>query len=442
MRVQMLLGVASSANMSVYAQNNTTWPYQTYKSLPGFEPPQLEISTVEGSRAPGLIFFPISGSGAHNYSLNIYRQDGELVWQSGYGDYAAFKPTTLFGGLFLALWSSISFPEPWGFGYGIVKILNPNYENIYNPLYDPTQYETFSWIDMHENNITPRGTIHVGAMNVKAWDLTSVGGSENGWIVDSIILELNVTNSEIPLTDAAPTYPLRGLGQNQSYPWGPSHINSIDEFEDGSLLVSSRHYCSIFEIGRDGEHDARIHAEYGSTTLISIFNNDNSAVVSYVNQTTGIFPSADTDTKEATLLLSNGHSVMGYGSVPFPKEFDREGNIVQTVKWGQAQAVQSYRGYKSEWVGTPSSRPDAFACMDSNATINVYMSWNGATEHQSWHVLAGPSKGNPEMQMAINKTGFETFATFSSSARLVQVEAHGAGIETGISDVVAVEEAC
>ncbi|KAJ4346808.1 uncharacterized protein N0V89_010740 [Didymosphaeria variabile] len=513
MRVQSLLVALSAVILPTCAQNNTAWPFQTFRSLPGFEPPQLEI-TQNASAAPGLIFFPISGDGAHNYSLNIYDQDGELVWQSGYGDYAAFRPTELFGEPVLAAWSGISFPEPWGFGYGIVKIFNQNYENIYNvtlwnttyptlesiyPEYDPTQYDPFSWIDMHENNITPRGTMFVGAVNVTAWDLTSIGGPEDGWIVDSLVLELNVTNSEIlwqwshlahvdhiPLTDAVPTYPLGELGQNQSYPWGPFHINSVDEFEDGSLLVSSRHYCSIFKIGRDGEvqwtlngysggdftlkndlhfcyqHDARIHSENSSTTLISIFNNDNSAVVSYVNQTTGIFLSVNTDTKEATLvkelydpsepiyavsqgdhqLLSNGHSIMGYGSVPFLKEFDKHGNVVQTVKWGQAQAVQSYRTYKSQWVGTPSTRPDVFACAESNATTSVHMSWNGATEHQSWKVLAGSSREGLRNVTDVKKTGFETSASISGHAQFVQVEAHGDGIKTVASTVVAIAEAC
>lgn len=130
----------------------------------------------------------------------------------------------------------------------------------------------------------------------------------------------------ILLTDAAPPYPLGELGQNQPFPWGTFHIDSADEFEDGSLLVLLPHYCSIFKIGRDSEvqwisnghsggdfilkntvsfyyqHDARIHAVIKSTTLMSISNNDNGVVVSYVNQTTGIFLSVNTETEEATLV--------------------------------------------------------------------------------------------------------------------------------------------
>jgi hypothetical protein len=232
-----------------------------------------------GTTSPGQILFPLSGSESHNYSLNIFREDGELVWQSGYGDYAAFRRTTLFGEPVLAYFAGVSFSEPWGFGYGIIYILNQQYENIYNvtlwnstyplesisPLYDPTQYQPFSWIDMHENLITSEGTMFVGAVNVTPWDLSSIGGPKDGWVVDSIVLELNVTNSEVlwqwshldhvdqvTLASAVPTYPLGDLGRNSSYPWGPFHINSVERFDDDSFLISSRHYCSIFKVNRNG----------------------------------------------------------------------------------------------------------------------------------------------------------------------------------------------
>jgi hypothetical protein len=279
MRLQSIL-LASLAFLLVHAQNNAApqWPWQTFKSRAGFEPPVLSINKT-GTTSPGQILFPLSGSESHNYSLNIFREDGELVWQSGYGDYAAFRRTTLFGEPVLAYFAGVSFSEPWGFGYGIIYILNQQYENIYNvtlwnstyplesisPLYDPTQYQPFSWIDMHENLITPEGTMFVGAVNVTPWDLSSIGGPKDGWVVDSIVLELNVTNSEVlwqwshldhvdqvTLASAVPTYPLGDLGRNSSYPWGPFHINSVERFDDDSFLISSRHYCSIFKVNRNG----------------------------------------------------------------------------------------------------------------------------------------------------------------------------------------------
>ncbi|CAE7015097.1 hypothetical protein CFE70_002616 [Pyrenophora teres f. teres 0-1] len=513
MRLRNIL-IASLAHLSVLAQNNTTsaWPWHTFKSLPGVEPPVLSINKT-GETSPGLIFFPQSGGEAHNYSLNIYREDGELVWASGYGDYAAFRSTMLFGEPVLAYFKGISFPEPWGFGYGIIYILNQQYENIYNvtlwnstyplqsisPLYDPTQYQPFSWVDMHENVITPEGTMFIGAMNVTPWDLSSIGGPKDGWIVDSIAMELNVTNNEIlwqwshldhvdevSLASAIPTYPLGDLGRNSSYPWGPFHINSMERFEDGSLLISSRHYCSIYKVNRNGtvewtlngysggdftlannlsfcyQHDARIHpSRTPNTTTISLFNNDNSAVVSHVNESTGIFLSVDERSMTATLLqeladpddtiysvsqgnmevLPSGNSVLGYGSVPTLKEFDKAGNVVLSVSWGEAIAVQSYRDYKSEWVGKPSAKPDVFACNAGNAT-EVYMSWNGATEHKTWTVFGSAVNGSLSEVACVEKTGFETKASVAKLLKFVRVQASGEAIETGVSKTVGVSEVC
>ncbi|CAN9186775.1 unnamed protein product [Alternaria alternata] len=513
MRLQSVL-LASLASLLVHAQNNTApqWPWQTFKSRPGFEPPVLSINKT-GTTSPGQILFPLSGSESHNYSLNIFQEDGELVWQSGYGDYAAFRRTTLFGEPVLAYFAGVSFSEPWGFGYGIIYILNQQYENIYNvtlwnstyplesisPLYDPTQYQPFSWIDMHENLITPEGTMFVGAVNVTPWDLSSIGGPKDGWVVDSIVLELNVTNSEVlwqwshldhvdqvTLASAVPTYPLGDLGRNSSYPWGPFHINSVERFDDDSFLISSRHYCSIFKVNRNGtvewtlngysggdftlmnnlsfcyQHDARLHpSQLPNTTTISLFNNDNSAVVSHVNQTTGIFLSIDEQDMTASLLqeladpddtiysvsqgnmevLPSGNIVMGYGSVPTLKEFDQDGNVVLSVSWGEAEAVQSYRSYKAEWVGKPSSKPDVYACKSSNGT-EVYMSWNGATEHRVWTVFGGVSNGSLSEVVSVNKTGFETKAVVTQSLGFVRVEASGREIENGVSNVAGVVEMC
>ena len=77
------------------------------------EPPVLSINKT-GETSPGMLFFPQSGSEAHNYSLNIFREDGELVWVSGYGDYTAFRRTMLFGEPVLAFLKGITFPEPLG----------------------------------------------------------------------------------------------------------------------------------------------------------------------------------------------------------------------------------------------------------------------------------------------------------------------------------------
>jgi hypothetical protein len=195
--------------------------------------------------------------------------------------------------------------------------------------------------------------------------------------------------------------------------------------------------------------------------MISLFNNDNSAVVSHVNQSTGILLSVDERTMTASLLqefadpddviysvsqgnmevLPSGNIVLGYGSVPTLKEFDQEGEVVLSVSWGRAEGVQSYRDYKAEWVGEPSTKPDVFACKADNGT-EVYMSWNGATEHKMWTVFAGTVNGSLSVVRSVNRTGFETMIFMAEPVGFLKVEASGEGIQSGNSDTVRVLEEC
>jgi hypothetical protein len=210
------------------------------------------------------------------------------------------------------------------------------------------------------------------------------------------------------------------------------------------------------------QHDARLHPSRSpNTTTISLFNNDNSAVVSHVNQSTGIFLSVDERTMTASLLqelvdpddaiysvsqgnmevLPSGNSILGYGSVPTLKEFDQNGNVVLSVSWGEAERVQSYRAYKAEWVGKPNTNPDVYACKASSGT-EVFMSWNGATEHHTWTIFGGAVNGSLSKVISVDKAGFETKAVVEQTLGFVKVEASGKEIETGVSDVVAVSEMC
>ncbi|KAF6838517.1 hypothetical protein CMUS01_04592 [Colletotrichum musicola] len=507
-----LLGLAVTAA----AQNSTEnpWPWQTYRSEPALQPPSLKI-TQTGEVADGHLFFDQSGSGGHNYSVFIMSSENELIWEGSYGDISAFRAQTLDGEPVLTYFGGITFPEPYGFGYGAVQIYDQTYKNIINVTLpqnkDGLNLQTFtgwdasgvmagSWIDMHEDLITPEGTMFVPAINITQADLTSVGGPAEGWIADSLFFEVDVETSDIlfqwshldhlgdiPLADAVDVYPLGDLGLNQSYPWGPFHINSIERFNDGGFLVSSRHYCSIFKIAKNGsvewtlngrtggsfalknglsfcyQHDARIHAEGNGTTLISLFNNDNSAVVSGVDQTSGILMTVNTATWEATLTQEfideddtifavsqgnvqvlddgSGHVVIGYGSTPKIKEFDSEGRCVFTAQFGEDKVVQSYRNYRFPWVGKPSYPPKVFACSSGNQT-EVYMSWNGATENDKWTVFAGETEEGLVEKVSVDKAGFETKSTLAGVFQFVRAESSGQGIDTGVSETVAVEKSC
>ncbi|KAI1846629.1 hypothetical protein JX265_009068 [Neoarthrinium moseri] len=436
--------------------------------------------------------------------------EGELVWEWNYGDLSAFKAQKLDGKDVVTFFNGVTWPEPWGWGYGAIEIFDDSYESIYNVTVNGTGLQTLdtqnatemeSWLDMHEALITPEGTMLVTGYNVTQTDLTSVGGPADGWLADCMFYEIDIkTNTvlykwnalahedQIPLTDALPTYPLSDYGQNQTYPWGPFHINTVEKFDDGSYIISSRHYCSIFKISADGsvewtlhgqtggdfelgedvnfcyQHDIRVRSLNGSVLDISLFNNANAAVINATNQTTGLYIRLDTQNRTATIqqefidpldaiyaksqgnlqTLPNGNVIMGYGSTPRIKEYYPNGTVAMSVEFGPGNGrVYSYRAYRLPWVGRPSAPPKAFACRDSstNETI-IYMSWNGATEHSSWDFYAGYSETDLQLAGRVGKSGFETSATINAEVSYVRVEAQGLNAALGTSEVVAVQNQC
>ncbi|KAJ5926625.1 hypothetical protein N7516_008398 [Penicillium verrucosum] len=74
-----------------------------------------------------------------------------------------------------------------------MQVLDESYQSIYNVSVTRDNYKALGsvdgsslilWVDMHENTITSDGTMLVTSYNVTQTDLSSVGGPENGWIID------------------------------------------------------------------------------------------------------------------------------------------------------------------------------------------------------------------------------------------------------------------
>ncbi|KAJ5459381.1 hypothetical protein N7530_011325 [Penicillium desertorum] len=505
MRLSSAFAALCGLQATLAVAENTTWPWQTFKSSP-YEPPSLKISK-SGPTSPGYLFFDQSWD-AHQYSVFIMSDKNELVWQSPRGDLKGFRVQKLDGKPVLTYFNGLGVPEPFGWGYGIIQVLDESYQSIYNVSVTNDNYKSLgsidsssfvSWIDMHENTMTPDGTMLVTGYNVTQADLSSVGGPKNGWIADSLFYEIDVKTNEIlfrwsaldhidqiPLEHVQPFYPIRDWGRNSSYPYGYFHINSVDKFQDGTYIISSRYYCSLFKIAKDGsvdwtlqgqtggdfnlngikfsyQHDARIHDETEDGFMLSIFDNANSDVQNGTHHTEGILMNVNLATRDVSLvqtlhdprdeifstsqgntqLLPGNHAVMGYGSNPKIKEYNSNGTCVMTAQFGLDAVVASYRAYRSPWVGVPKTLPDVFSCVEQGRNkTNVYMSWNGATEHKMWKVFGGANASDLSPVVAVRKTGFETVASIKGKLGYVQVEAHGLGIEKGVSEVVHVKGCC
>jgi hypothetical protein len=197
--------------------------------------------------------------------------------------------------------------------------------------------------------------------------------------------------------------------------------------------------------------------------VLSIFDNANSDVKNGTHHTEGMFLKVNLATREVsslrtlhdpkdeiyspsqgnTQLLPGDHALMGYGSNPKVKEYNGNGTCVMTAQFGEDGVVASYRAYRSPWVGVPTTAPDVFSCVDnSHNNTNVFMSWNGATEHTQWKVFGGSTQKDLRPVSVARKTGFETVATAKGALKYVRVEAHGLGIELGLSKVVTVDSQC
>ncbi|KAI0441655.1 ASST-domain-containing protein, partial [Xylaria telfairii] len=302
--------------------------------------------------------------------------------------------------------------------------------------------------DLHEFHLTEHGTALVTIYNPVPADLTSVGGPQQGWVLDCMVQEIDIETGALlfewnSLEHVALNDTIRYLadeddGTTPETAFDYFHINSVDMDGAGNYVVSGRHTSSITCISPKGEtlwtlgglsndftdlsdgaatdfmyqHHAQLHAN----STLSIFDNaasERSGRASAHDHSRGILVQLDTTKKTATLLraysdpanprttVSQGSMqlvpeantvVLGYGWLPFMTEFAADSGAVlcsvELAPWVAARwgLVNTYRAFKARnWVGRPVDPPAVYL---DPADARVFVSWNGATEVDRW-VLQG-----------------------------------------------------
>lgn len=118
--------------------------------------------------------------------------------------------------------------------------------------------------------------------------------------------------------------------------------------------------------------------------------------------------------------------------------------MVQEAKFDSGR-FDSYRIYKAEFVGMPSSLPDlkTFASLNDRGEISLtsYVSWNGATEVATWEFFGSDEKEvEYESLGKITKTGFETSFVAHHAWKYTWVQARdGEGNVLGESETMETE---
>ncbi|KAJ5225921.1 hypothetical protein N7468_007146 [Penicillium chermesinum] len=471
------------------------WPYSTYSSM-GFQPPQLEVNQT-GTTADGLLFLgPRGGVQPAGQAALIYDNAGNLVYEGPEEVTANFMVQQLNGSDVITFWAGDMLDL--GFGYGTVHILDNTYQEIHTvtltgDFVTADGQTRESYIDLHESHITPQNTLLVTAYNVTQHDLTSVGGNSTDYMLDSHFYEIDISTNEIlnswsaldhedqiPLTTSHQKIGVSGTSEN---PWDAYHINAITATNHG-YLVSLRHMWSGFYLDHNGtiiwhisgdtggdfapsgntnfswQHDMRVHNETDDGLILNLFNNANTGSDSE-GDTTGLSLSINLQDKTVTGLKSlsdpndpiksvsqgsyqllgadeDANVFMDYGSISKVKEYDGNGNIVFTAQFGDDNAVASYRGYRCQWSAVPFWKPSLYVNRTSDGA-SVYMSWNGATDYDSWNIYA-PSSVNstagPQIGNA-TRTGFETRVDLTDlPTNYIQVSALQDGNILGSSEVV------
>lgn len=323
--------------------------------------------------------------------------------------------------------------------------------------------------DLHECLITEDGTVLITVYQAIPYDLSPIGGQQDGSIWDCLIQEIDLATGHLLFEWRASEH--HALNETHEEPGDATfdwyHINSIAKDHKGNYLVSARYTHGVTYIsGATGEilwvlggkrnnfkdlsngkatdfvyqHDARWHDDFSTITIFDNGGKDGYKVAEYSR---GMRIAIDQEAMTATLVteyinpqkihgisqgslqvLPNGHVLAGYGNSGAMTEFADNGTVLCDVHFGPGDFfghgdVMSYRIFKFDWVGRPSTNPE-IGIVHNNETheAQLYVSWNGATEVANWILQAANEAENPQWDIvgSVAKDGFEAMFSLSDTS--------------------------
>lgn len=450
-----------------------------FLTQPGLHPPAVRVTHAAGADTTGqprhILIAPrgyqVTPTGQPG--LMIVDTNGRLVW---FGPPLTGTPLNFamqqYRGQPVLTWSA-GRVDAQGITYGTSYIADSSYKVIAT-----VKAGHGAETDLHEFSLTAQGTALITAHRQIPASLASLGGPKKTSVMASIAQEIDVATGKVlfewnsldhvPLTESQQTL----AGVSATVPYDYFHINSVALLPDGDLLISGRNTWTVYKVSRSTgavqwrlggkksdftagpgtafywQHDARL-PEPG---LLTIF--DNASSPPHEAQSRALLLDLDTDSMRVTLrrayahpagllvdnqgsvqLLPDGRVCVGWGAQPYFSQFSAEGNLVMD---GQLPAGdQSYRAFTVDWTGHPDGSPAVVARPNPARGSAVYVSWNGATEVQTWSVMAG---GSPSALVPVGsqlRAGFETMISVNSEGPYFAVTAlDSAGRQLGRSATV------
>jgi outer membrane protein assembly factor BamB len=441
-------------------------PTQSFRSDPGIHPPVIS-ATADPDRTSGDIFLteftPPPRARVQN-GLMILDRRGGLVWFHPLDGWAANLEAQSYQGHPVLTW----FQQTFAHGTSNQDVIMDRSYRTVATLQAGDGYR----VDMHEFQLTPKGTALVDAYTPVQANLTSIGGQANGAVLDCVIQELDVKTGQVLWEwHSLGHVPVSASYNGRPSGWPPYeyfHLNSIQQLPDGNLLISARDTWSVYEIDKqtgrviwtlggryssfrmgpgtnfEWQHDARLSGD-----RLSLF--DDAALPQEESQSSAKILRLDTVTMTASLLkryvhsppvltsvegsaqiLANHDVFVGWGRQPLFSEYSASGK--QIFAGSLPFGTNSYRAYRFPWTGHPKTRPSVALAKQRNGSVKLYVSWNGATQVSSWRVRGGSSPGARKALTTARRSGFQTTIVLSHPPRYLAVQAlNGRGKVIGTS---------
>ncbi|HEX3801671.1 MAG TPA: arylsulfotransferase family protein [Solirubrobacteraceae bacterium] len=357
-----------------------------------------------------------------------------------------------------------------GYGEGVGEIIDESYTTIATVGNEKTLP-----LDLHEFNLTSRGTALATYYEPRNADLSSVGGSSQGILLVGHALEIDIATNKVVLDWVSSDH----IALDESHQPLPStagdaydffHINSIAVAPDGNLLISGRNTWAVYKVHRttgevmwrlggklsdfdvpkeagfSWQHHVRPHGKSGLTVF------DNADISGHGSL--ALLLDLDESKKQASLkrafqhparflawtlgsvqIRPDGNVFVGWGAQPYFSEFSPDGELLVDGQFDGA--TRSYRTFLTDWLGSPTDKPAMVARANSGGGFLIYVSWNGATEIDHWTVLAGTDPASLQPVGSQPWSGFETTIVVNSTGPLfVAAAIDRKGNELGRSEVV------
>ena len=443
---------------------------RTPHTLPALRVPVPAIVHPAVGTAPGYVFVAEKQGGRTGGPL-ILDNRGRVVWYHQLAsplEATDFRVQTYRGKPVLTWWIGTS--NKAGVGRGHYEIYDTSYRRIATVRAGGDLQG-----DLHEFQLTPRGTAFITIYHEIAADLRSVGGPRHGYVYDSIVEEIEIATGRVvfewhsvghvPFSESVQAHRPTAVHATKAKPLDYFHVNSVADAPGGKVLISARNTSAVYLLARDGhvvwrlggkksdfgppaavkfafQHNARLH----DGNLLSLF--DNGAIPKVEPFTRPIVLKLDPATRRARIvksfvhplkisspfegnlqLLGDGGALVGWGGVRKVTEFTPAGKVRFELK---LPFGDTYRGYRLPWAGRPGGKPAVAVEGD-----RVYASWNGNTAVARWEVLAGPDSDHLSRVAGRPWSGLETMVQLETPPAAVAVRAlDAAGRTLGTSDAI------